>query len=126
MVLLMLAPKLALKKMILHNKSTAFNNKATQDIQDCCYNIFRENNRNIRDSFFNDPFIQYIWTIFIEEKPQTVNDILRFVRSIPNEGEFKFGVFMDDIEALEQKFHFMIVPNGAENRDTVSPFSVTE
>lgn len=123
MLLLMLCPKIALGKMQNQNLNTEITKRSKQEIQLCCYDIFKENNRNKRNSFFSNSFIQFLWTIYIQEVPMNVLDILRFVRSIPHDGEFKFDVFMDEILALEKEHNISIVPHGANNREKIVPFN---
>lgn len=119
----MLCPKIALGKMQNQNLNTEITKRSKQEIQLCCYDIFKENNRNKRNSFFSNSFIQFLWTIYIQEVPMNVLDILRFVRSIPHDGEFKFDVFMDEILALEKEHNISIVPHGANNREKIVPFN---
>ena len=72
------------------NQNIEMSRRTKQEIQLFCYDIFKENNRKKRNSFFSNIFIQYLWTIYIQEVPMNVIDILRFVKSSPHDGEFKF------------------------------------
>lgn len=108
------------------NQNIEMSRRTKQEIQLCSYDIFKENNRKKRNSFFSNSFIQYLWTIYIQEVPMNVIDILRFVKSIPHDGEFKFEVFMDEILALEREHNLTIVPHGANNRNKILPFTSQE
>jgi hypothetical protein len=44
--------------------------KATLSL--CGFEIFRENNCVQRNKFFSQPFIQFLWNIYIVEQPVTI------------------------------------------------------
>merc|ERR1719273_981290 len=54
--------------------------------------IFRENNYALREQFFNDPLLKYLWgKIFVVECPEICISHLRRIRSLPHYGEEKFN-----------------------------------
>ena len=54
----------------------------------CGNEIFKENNRNQRNVFFAQPFIQFLWAIYVDERPNSIIELLRCVKSAPNDGQY--------------------------------------
>jgi len=89
MMMLILFPKIAKKQ----RESKGFCGELEiyfPEIRICCYEIFKENNIKKRSSFFSNPLIKHLWSIFITTKPRTCVTHLRRIRSYPYEGEARF------------------------------------
>ena len=66
------------------------------------YEIFKNNNVQMREIFFSNPLIKWLWGfVFIKMKPMLIVNHLRRIRSYPFEGEARFMSFMLDLKAVE-------------------------
>ena len=88
---------------------------------------FRENNIEIRNKLFTDPFIKHLWVnIFLETCPEVVVAHLRRIRSCSDQGELKYEKFINDVKQLEVTCFIKILPDIASNEDNVKIFTQEE
>ena len=89
--------------------------------------VFRENNLSLRQKFFSDPLVKYLWSkIFIVECPDICIDHLRRIRSHSEQGEEKFSKFCKEIARTEMKFNFKMLPDSAKKSENITVFSKSE
>ena len=79
-------------------------------------NVFKENSIFLRNSFFSDTLVKYLWSqIFIVEAPETTIAHLRRIRSIEDHGEIKYERMFSDMLQLEVSCNCKILPDAARN-----------
>lgn len=88
MLLFILFPKFALQPIAQRMCFNSMSEPEKATLKVCSYEIFKENNRLQRHTFFAQPFIQFLWSIYINERPQSMIEILRCVRSAPTDGQY--------------------------------------
>jgi len=69
-----------------------------RDVRHFFAEVFRENNVAIRNKFYSDPLVKYLWQhIFLDECPEICVSHLRRIRSQEEQGEDKYKRFLSDI-----------------------------
>ena len=87
-------------------------------------NAFRNNNFRVRNKFFSEPIVRYLWgTIFVEEEPQTCIQHLKRTRSSEQDGEAKYQRFLTDLREIEVAYMFKILPTNAWEDETNKVFT---
>ena len=76
--------------------------------------MFQENTIKKRHAFFSDPLIAYLWSIFIDFMPLSVNEYFEDVRNHPVDGEARYVALLTDLKATERVFGIKILPTGDE------------
>ena len=62
----------------------------------CCHDIFCENNKQKRAIFFRTPFIQFLWTSFITEAPDTITNHCKELLE-KEDGKGRYYMLLQDI-----------------------------
>ena len=98
-MLILLFPCIVKKFEYKHmNKSTTFK-------------IFKENNFKLREKFFRDPLIKYLWSkVFISKHPEIIVNHLRRIRSQPENGELKYERLIKDLALNEANIKCSLLP----------------
>ena len=62
-----------------------------------------ENNEKMRQVFFSDPLIRYLWNhVFMQDRPAFVSNHMRWFRSDPKYGEAGVLKFINCLRKLEE------------------------
>lgn len=78
--------------------------------------VFKENNVKIRNRFFSDPLVKYLWAkVFILEASEICISHLRRIRSHQEHGEAKYERIMKDLKHNETQFNLKMVPDFARD-----------
>ena len=89
--------------------------------------IFRENNYDLRERFFNDPLAKFLWgKIFTVDAAEITINHLRRIRSLPNYGEEKYQRLRKNMVQVENEMKFKMLPDIANKPDGVKVFSEEE
>lgn len=89
--------------------------------------VFRENNVAIRNKFYSDPLVKYLWQhIFLEECKDICINHVRRIRSQEEQGEDKYKRFLADIGQIEQTLNFKMLPEETKVEKNVTVFSKEE
>ena len=89
--------------------------------------VFNENNAKLRDKFFGDELIQYLWSqVFIVQDPDIIVSYVRYVRSIKAYGEVNADKLISDMQALERKYDSKVLPKSPISYYLGSKLSVQE
>ena len=89
--------------------------------------VFRENNVAIRNKFYSDPLIKYLWEhIFLTECKDICINHIRRIRSQEEQGEDKFKRFLADLAQIEQTLNFKMIPDEARLDQNTQVFSKEE
>ena len=89
--------------------------------------VFRENNKRLRQEFFSEPLIKHLWSkIFIVEGSDIVIDHMRRIRSAEEQGEEKYFKICRDMAGLEVQLRFKMLPDSARVPELVQAFSEDE
>ena len=90
-------------------------------------NVFKENSIFLRNSFFSDTLVKYLWSqIFIIEAPETTIAHLRRIRSMEHHGEVKYEKMLGDMLQLEVNCNCQILPDAAKNYEANKVFTTDE
>ena len=82
--------------------------------------IFKENSIKLRDAFFSDPLIKYLWSeVFIKRAPEICITHLRRIRSVPHHGEARFNKLLQDMKRQEVTLEIKLLPMTSN----VNPFA---
>ena len=73
------------------------------------FEIFYENSKKTRLSFFVDPLVQFLWTKFRTECKQDFSDYIR-VTCAQEQGKMKVKRFIQDLQHLQFSTGFQIMP----------------
>ena len=89
--------------------------------------VFKENNVKIRNTFFSDPLVKYLWSkIFIVDSPDICISHLRRIRSHALHGEAKYDRLIKDMAQNENIYNFKLLPDEAREQKNNKIFSQHE
>ena len=104
--------------ILKHKKNSNLGFEGMEDLVQAlkfhCLEVFQENTIQKRRAFFSDPLIGYLWSIFIDFMPLSVNDYFEDVRNHPVDGEARYHALLTDLKANEQLIGIKILPTGDE------------
>lgn len=91
------------------------------------YEIFKNNNIVMREIFFTNPLIKWLWEfVFIKMKPMLLVNHLRRIRSYPFEGEARFRSLLIDLKSLESSFTIRLLPSYCDDTKRIKVFNRDE
>lgn len=73
------------------------------------FEIFYENSKKTRLSFFVDPLVQFLWSKFRSDCKQDFSDYIR-VTCAQEQGKMKVKRFIQDLQHLQFSTGFQIMP----------------
>ena len=89
--------------------------------------IFKENNQTLRNLFFSDPLIKFLWRdVFIKKAEDILVGHLRRIRSHAVVGQTKYERFIKDLTINESRHGITLLPESIKDASKVSIFTEGE